>query len=175
MNVQFLKPMCYVVLNFFSHARLCNPMDCSPMASSVHVFSRQEYRVPCLPPGHLPDPRIEPASLMSPALAGGVFTTSATWKPTQDAEKTASLSSVPHTSQWKCPSRFHSNSSVKATCLLVLPAYVLGRVLFSRKAISLSFSVLLDLSDNRILARIRESVTVAPSQYNSEKRFPDTF
>ena len=47
MNVQFLKPMCCVVLNFFGHARLCNPMDCSPTASSVHVFSRQEYQVGC--------------------------------------------------------------------------------------------------------------------------------
>ena len=30
-------------------------------------------------PGDLPDPGIEPASLPSPALAGGFFTTSATW------------------------------------------------------------------------------------------------
>ena len=29
-------------------------------------------------PGDLPDPGIEPASLMSPAVAGGFFTTSAT-------------------------------------------------------------------------------------------------
>ena len=36
-------------------------------------FSRQEYwsGLPCPPPGDLPNPRIEPASLMSPALAGG--------------------------------------------------------------------------------------------------------
>ena len=31
----------------------------------------------CLPPGDLPDPGIELASLTSPALAGGFFTTSA--------------------------------------------------------------------------------------------------
>ena len=45
-------------------------------------FSRQEYwsGLPCLPPGALPDPEIEPMSLMSPALAGGFFTTSATWE-----------------------------------------------------------------------------------------------
>ena len=30
--------------------------------------------------GNLPDPVIEPTSLMSPALAGGFFTTSATWE-----------------------------------------------------------------------------------------------
>ena len=43
-------------------------------------FSRQEYfsRLPCPAPGDLPDPGIEPASLMSPELAGGFFTASTT-------------------------------------------------------------------------------------------------
>ena len=46
-------------------------------------FSKQEYwsGLPCPPAGDLPDPGIEPASLTSPALAGGFFTTSATWEP----------------------------------------------------------------------------------------------
>ena len=45
-------------------------------------FSRQEYwsGLACPPPGDLPDSGIEPMSLMSPALAGGVFPTSATWE-----------------------------------------------------------------------------------------------
>ena len=45
-------------------------------------FSRQEYwsKLPCPPPGDLPGPVIEPASLMSPALAGGFFITSVTWE-----------------------------------------------------------------------------------------------
>ena len=43
-------------------------------------YSRQEYSRQCPPPGDLPDPGIEPASLMSPALAGRFFTTSATWE-----------------------------------------------------------------------------------------------
>ena len=45
-------------------------------------FSRQEYwsGLPCPPPGDLPDPGIEPTSLLSPALAGMFFTTSATWE-----------------------------------------------------------------------------------------------
>ena len=44
-------------------------------------FSRQEYwsGLPCPPPGDLPDPGIKPTSLMSPALAGGFFTTSTIW------------------------------------------------------------------------------------------------
>ena len=39
-------------------------------------FSRQECwsGLPCPPPGDLPNPGIEPASLLSPALAGGFFT-----------------------------------------------------------------------------------------------------
>ena len=45
-------------------------------------FSRQEHwsELPCPPPGDLPDPGIEPVSLMSPTLAGGFFTTSAKWE-----------------------------------------------------------------------------------------------
>ena len=45
-------------------------------------FSRQEYwsGLPCPPPGDLPNPEIKPSFLMSPALAGGFFTTSPTWE-----------------------------------------------------------------------------------------------
>ena len=48
-------------------------------------FSRQEYwsGQPFPSPGDLPDPGTEPASLMSPALAGGFFITSATWETLQ--------------------------------------------------------------------------------------------
>ena len=35
--------------------------------------------LPCPPPEDLPNPGIEPESVTSPALAGGFFTTSATW------------------------------------------------------------------------------------------------
>ena len=40
-------------------------------------FSRQEYGsgLPFPTPGGLPDPGIKPPSLVSPALAGGFFTT----------------------------------------------------------------------------------------------------
>ena len=45
-------------------------------------FSRQEYwsELPCPSPGDLPNPGIEPASLTSTAMAGGFFTTRATWE-----------------------------------------------------------------------------------------------
>ena len=45
-------------------------------------FSRQEYwsGLPVPSPGDLSNPGIEPASLVSPALAGRFFTTCATWE-----------------------------------------------------------------------------------------------
>ena len=47
-------------------------------------FSRQEYwsGLPFLSPGDLPNPGIEPTSLVSPALTGGFFTTEPPGKPT---------------------------------------------------------------------------------------------
>ena len=46
-------------------------------------FSRQEYcsGLPLPSPGDLPDPGIEPVSLVSPALAGRFFTTAPPGKP----------------------------------------------------------------------------------------------
>ena len=47
-------------------------------------FPRQEHwsGLPFLSPGDLPDPGIEPAPSVSPALAGGFFTTTPPGKPT---------------------------------------------------------------------------------------------
>ena len=61
---------------------VCDPMDCSLQAPLSMGFSRQEYwsELPFPSPGDLPDPGIEPISLMSPALAGKFFTTSTTWE-----------------------------------------------------------------------------------------------
>ena len=58
----------------------CDPMDCVACLAPLSMeFTRQEYwsRLPCPPPGNLPDPGIQPTSLVSPALAGVFFTTSA--------------------------------------------------------------------------------------------------
>ena len=51
-------------------------------------FFRQEYwsRLSCPPPGDLPNPGIEPTSLMSPALAGRFFTTNTPWEALFAAE-----------------------------------------------------------------------------------------
>ena len=61
---------------------LCNPMDYNLQAPLFMGFSRQEYwrGLPCPSPGDLPNPGVEPMCLMSPALAGRFFTTSATWE-----------------------------------------------------------------------------------------------
>ena len=50
-------------------------------------LSRQEYwsELPYPPPGDLPDPGIEPTYLKAPALAGGFFTTCATWEGTTNS------------------------------------------------------------------------------------------
>ena len=58
------------------------PYDSTNQVALSKGFCRQEYwsELPCPPSGDLPDPVIEPTSLMSPALAGGLFTTSATWE-----------------------------------------------------------------------------------------------
>ena len=61
---------------------LCDPVDCSPLGSSVHGISQVRIResVACPPPGNLLDPVMESVSLTSPALAGGFSTTSTTWE-----------------------------------------------------------------------------------------------
>ena len=47
---------------------------------SMGTLQARDYSgLPCPPLGDLPDPGIEPLSLMSPALAGRFFTTRATW------------------------------------------------------------------------------------------------
>ena len=68
---------------------LCSVRLFSPPWAAAH----QEYwsRLPLPIPGDLPnvDPRIKPMSLQSPALAGGFFTTSATWESPQRKDTTA--------------------------------------------------------------------------------------
>ena len=62
-----------------SYPTLFDPVDYSMPGFLSMGFPRQEYwsGLPCPPPGDLPDSRIEPTS---PALAGGLFTTSTTWE-----------------------------------------------------------------------------------------------
>ena len=65
-----------------SSLTLDDPMDCSWPGSSVHgiLQARCWSGLPWPPPGDLPNPGIESASLVSPALAGRFSTTSITWE-----------------------------------------------------------------------------------------------
>ena len=70
---------------------LCDPMNCSPLGSSVHWDSpRQEYwsGLPCPPPGDLLNPGIEP---WSPTLQVGFFTVWAIWYCIYHVKKSISL------------------------------------------------------------------------------------
>ena len=62
------------MLSQFSHVRLfVTPWTVACQAPLSMGFSRQEYwsGLPCPPPGDLPDPGIEPTTLMYPAWTGG--------------------------------------------------------------------------------------------------------
>ena len=65
---------------------LCNPLDWSPQDSSVHGILQAEYwtGLPYPPPGEVPRPEVKTVSLMSPSLACGFFTTSASWLVTHN-------------------------------------------------------------------------------------------
>ena len=66
------------MLSHFSHVRLfATPWTIARQAPLSMEFSRQEYwsGFPFSYPGYLPDLGIKPTSPVSPALAGGFFTT----------------------------------------------------------------------------------------------------
>ena len=70
------------VQNRFSHVQLFATLWTIACQAPLSVgFSRQEHwsGLPFPPPGDLPIPGIKTMSLVSPALAGRFFTTSATW------------------------------------------------------------------------------------------------
>ena len=71
------------MLSRFSHVGLFETLwTIAHQAPLSMRFSRQEQwsGLLCPPPGDLPDPGIETASLTSPILAGEFFTTSTTWE-----------------------------------------------------------------------------------------------
>ena len=71
------------MLSHLRRVRLfATPWTVANQAPLSKGFSRQESwsGLLSLPPGDLPDPGTEPASLTSSALAGGFSTTSATWE-----------------------------------------------------------------------------------------------
>ena len=93
-------------------------------------FFRQEYwsGMPFPPPGDIPDPGIEPASLVSPALASGLFTTSATWEAKAQPHPFRPL--APMTSRAGVPQVV----AALVACGGILPIKVYGGVALSGEA-----------------------------------------
>ena len=74
--------ICMCMLSHFSRVRLCDPMDRSPLGSSVHGILQArilEWFVMPSSRGSSP-PRDRTHVFMFPALSGGFFTTSTTWQ-----------------------------------------------------------------------------------------------
>ena len=70
-------------LSHFSHVQLSATLWTVALQGPLSIeFSRQEYwsGLPFPPSEDLPNPGIEPVSLLSPAVAGGFFTTNASWE-----------------------------------------------------------------------------------------------
>ena len=76
-------------------------------------FSRQKYWswLPCPPPGYLPDPGMEPGSLMSPSLAVGLFTTSTTWSLQR-------YHMIQQSHSWSCSQKKYNSQRLCTQCSL---------------------------------------------------------
>ena len=77
--------MCIIIsacrLSPFSHVQVFATLGTIAHQTSLFMgFSQKEYRSGFPSSRDLPDPGIEPRSLWSPEMAGGFFTTSATWE-----------------------------------------------------------------------------------------------
>ena len=84
-------------------------------------YSRQEYwsGLPCPPPGDLPNPGIQPETLMFPALAFKFFTTSAAWEAQRLTDLPAKITAVhrgTHTVETDTPSPAHEAAKHIAPC-----------------------------------------------------------
>ena len=105
------------MLSCFSSVQLFATLWTIACQSSLSMgFSRLEYwsRLPCPPPGNLPDPGIELVSLTS-ALAGGFFTTSVTWEALTFSQEIKLPSS---TGSWK---KLESSRKTSISALLTMP------------------------------------------------------
>ena len=101
--VPFTWDVCVCVCSVMSDS-FAAPWTVAHQAPLSKGFPRQEYwsGLPFPSPGDLPHAGIEPSSPMSPALAGGFFTTSATWEALQHGIKCSNTwkSHSPVTGPW---------------------------------------------------------------------------
>ena len=89
--------MWYPDYPYFSRVRLLSaPWTVAHQVPLSMVFPKQEYRggLPLPSPGDLPNPEIKSATLKSPALAGGLFISSATWEAPFLPSRSVQFSSV---------------------------------------------------------------------------------
>ena len=93
---------------------LCGPIDCSLPGSSIHgIFLARMLEWP----GDLPDPGIELMSLVSPALAGGFFTSSVTGRKCKGCVFHPWVRKIPWSRKWQSasvlfPGKFHGQKSL---------------------------------------------------------------
>ena len=112
--IKYVKQcLCVHVKSLQSCPTPCDPVDCSPPGSSVHrILQARILELVLPPPEDLPNPGIEPPSLMFPTSVGGFFTTNAIWEAQNSTSVQFSRSVVsdslrPHESQHArppCPS-----------------------------------------------------------------------
>ena len=90
--------------------------------------------MPYPPPGDLPNPGIEPGCLTSPALAGGFFTTRATWEALSNGKRrlTVSLEIEKVTVQNIYMVRLFLHLIVFGLTIVTTAALNKGSILFSR-------------------------------------------
>ena len=81
LSTEFVR-VCVCAKSLQSCVTLCNPMGCSRPGSSVHgVFQASILEWVALPSSRgSSNPGIEPVAHLFPVLAGGFFTSSATWE-----------------------------------------------------------------------------------------------
>ena len=97
-----------VVVYWQSHVRLlATPCAVAHQTTLSMGFPRQKILESLPSPGYLPDPGIEPMSLVSPALAGGFFTTGSPGKHIDEITGNQFLESVSHSVDTKKASRVH--------------------------------------------------------------------
>ena len=107
---------------------LCSHVDCSLAGPSVHGISQARIMewLPFPAPGDLPDPGIKPRSLMSPALASRLFTTSTTWKTLYTH---AHVNYFFRTQRFlKSPENFSILDSIKKLRYLLLSIFFFGQL-----------------------------------------------
>ena len=91
------RGMLYAMLNHFSRVQVfVTPWTVAHQVPLSMGFSKQEYwsGLPCPSPRGLLDSGMKPSSLMSPALAGEFFITSAIWEARRLYSEVKSLSRV---------------------------------------------------------------------------------